>query len=346
MHNNNVLSSVDFNILERSTNKPDNLYTNNNISHNVVDSLNLILNQLDKINARKLYEVVFKNINNIEGNVPIENKLINMDNTASLFLSPKSFIEQHNDLDTVKDNLAYLSLFKNNDSSNKSYNQKTTLTTLFYNNKTLDNLNQLVKEVIDFKYVFIDTETTSLNNPLPVQITILITDAYFNILKYKNFYIYQQNISEDSIHIHKLTPKFLKENASDITEVFDYLDNLITYNNRLNIYQANLIGYNVKFDVRVLKNFYTQYGRSIPLYLNDSTEFCLYSNFNTKNFLSSLKPPNLKLTTIIHVLQLEDEIQNVIKQIYQDDLNSIINAHNSIYDTIAIYVLMRRILQI
>ena len=312
----------------------------NKINHHL-DFFKNILEQFNSINAGELYKVIFQNCNNIESTNIDDSQLFNLIKTkleanSPYFLSPKSSLELPTDttyIDNVNINTPF---FSNINSRRCPY-------IFLPNQPTLQNLQTLFLEILDFKYIYIDTETTSLNNPLPVQISVVITDCYHRIIETKNFYIKRSNISEQSISVHNITPDFLDKFASPINEVFDYLDNLLPYNSTLNSYQGMLIGYNVNFDITTLKNFYHQYSREMPDYLEDNLSYCCFKNPAFKSVYKNLNPPNLKLTTLVDILQLDPTIQDIIRGLKHNNIN--MTSHNSLYDTIALYLIASQIFQ-
>ncbi len=172
---------------------------------------------------------------------------INKDINNLEYLSPKSYLEKCSDKDIINNCPILIKDGK--------------LQNIIYRNTSLDNFNHLLLELLDMKFIFIDTETTGIRNAKPVQISIIVTDCYLNILDHKNFYIYQSNIEEEALNVHKLTPEFLKQNETLPGKVIEYLHSLdYKYNNKVTL------AYNIRFDVAVMKNFFLDNKSAIFLF--------------------------------------------------------------------------------
>lgn len=85
---------------------------------------------------------------------------INKDINNLEYLSPKSYLEKCSDKDIINNCPILIKDGK--------------LQNIIYRNTSLDNFNHLLLELLDMKFIFIDTETTGIRNAKPVQISIIV----------------------------------------------------------------------------------------------------------------------------------------------------------------------------
>lgn len=242
---------------------------------------------------------------------------INEDINNLEYLSPKSYLEKCSDKDIINNCPTLIKDGK--------------LLNILYNNKSLDNFNHLLLELFDMKFIFLDTETTGIVNARPVQISIIVTDCYLNILESKNFYIYQSNIEEEALNVHKLTPEFLKQNETLPEKVIEYLHSLDNrYNNKVTL------AYNARFDIAVMRRFLLDNKSAIPEFLDYN--ICLFNNTEIRAMIKD-HVKGKKLTDIVTHLNLNNDIHLLLQNLGYNGLH----AHNAIYDVCALVCLIQHL---
>lgn len=201
---------------------------------------------------------------------------------------------------------------------------------ILHSNTSINNFNFMLMELLDTKFVFIDTETTGLENARPVQITIVITDVYLNVIEAKNFYKYQDNIEPEAMNVHRLTPEFLSENETSAEEIFKYFE----YINSFSSYK--FIGQNVQFDINTMKNFYLQHGKDWEEIRGFHNPYCIYK---VTDIATTIYPAlkSKKLVNIIQYLNLHQRIVDKTNEIFNATKSE---AHDSRYDTVALLIIL------
>lgn len=204
------------------------------------------------------------------------------------------------------------------------------LNKLLYTNLSEFGFNLMLGELLDTKIMVIDTETTDLRSTRqPVQISSIVLDIFLNPIDAVNFYIPQDNISQESLAIHKLTPEFLQANKSNTTDILEFFNKW----DIPNTYNTLMVGYNISFDIKTLENFLYVNNSVIPNYFNNS--YCLLRDPAMKELLY----PNLKskkLQDVVQFLNLSPSILNAQKQIFGESSYQ----HDARFDILALAFLL------
>lgn len=178
----------------------------------------------------------------------------------------------------------------------------------------------------------LDTESTGIGKPLPVQIAYLFTDMNFNIIEAKSYYIQQESIDKGAENVHgigvanlhnELEAGMPEEVYSQITQ--DLLNKRLIF-----------IMHNASFDERVLKNYSVQCGHKD---FENMTTFCTY--YNHSLYLRD-KLDSYKLESIKNHFQIEDhEIQKIVDDNLKDPTNHTRN-HDAVFDIATLYTILKK----
>ena len=186
--------------------------------------------------------------------------------------------------------------------------------------------------------VILDTETTSLKNPRPVQKAGIVLNPYFKIINSFNFYIKQNNIHPEAMAIHKITPDFLNEYG--ITE----LQALIEFKKYVKPNDI-IIAHNSKFDETVLRNYFLMLQEDVfdNLKFLDTLAYFIYFLEGKSHRLDSLWGEYEKADKVMgevlkgypDVFRVNQYSDSVTKEIHNDDIS-----HNAYFDCVKLLVLL------
>lgn len=178
-------------------------------------------------------------------------------------------------------------------------------------------------------FAILDTETNSFVEPgnsdsgLPIQISAVITNIDFVVIKSINVFIKQDYLDPRSVAVHGFTREKLEElNALSMHEAYEkfYIESGVDWEN------TAAIAHNSSFDQRIMERFAQKCGRydKIPQYLD------------TLKYFKTIRDPekkNNKLETVVNYLGgNKDTIGQLTQKIYRTNNQY----HDARYDTAAL----------
>lgn len=194
-------------------------------------------------------------------------------------------------------------------------------------------LQKTIHQIRGTRICIIDTETTGFTKPKPIQISFLLFDMNFNLIKSYNRYVRQDYIEQGAtVNSHGITVQMLNNvlPAIEPEEAYEEIRSLLEDE------KVIFLAHNANYDVRVLNNLAIQCtGKALsPLkYLCTYRDYSKFSNIILKDHtLSTLLSSN-------HIT-----IENVKAEshkLFQIN-SSTLKYHNAIVDTTALYLFVQK----
>lgn len=178
--------------------------------------------------------------------------------------------------------------------------------------------------------VIFDTETTDINPGNICQIAYIVID---NGIKARNFYFEVDKMSPSAERVHGLSLDKLKE-LSERKRFKDHIDEIQRDFSNVDI----IVGHNVSFDIKFLKEEFKRYNK----YFYYKREFCTMKHFTNickiKKNDGKYKYPRLE--ELINFLGISDnEIEAKTSELFSVTSN---DYHDARYDTVAAYLCLLR----
>lgn len=186
--------------------------------------------------------------------------------------------------------------------------------------------------------VILDTETTGLKNPKPVQIAGIVLNPYLKVVNSFNFYIKQDNIQPEALAIHKITPEFLNEFGITGLQALIEFKKYVKPNDII-------IAHNSKFDETVLRNYFSllQEDSYDDLKFVDTLAYFKYFLIGKSHKLDSLWSEYEKADKVMEevlrgypdTFRLNQYSEDISKEIHDEDIS-----HNAYFDCVKLLILL------
>ena len=190
-------------------------------------------------------------------------------------------------------------------------------------------LQKTLHQIKGTRICILDLETTGLTKPRPIQISFLLFDMNFNLIKSYDRYVKQEHIEQSATSsVHGISVQMLHNELPSVEpeEAYEEIRSLLADD------KVIFIAHNANYDLRVLNNF-TMQCTGEPM--RQLKHICTYRDYDK---FSDLKLAEHTLSSLlVHHHISEEEIVEYSNKLFQSG-GSTVRFHNAAVDTTALYL--------